>query len=549
MTSPTVASTSVSPAKGPGMGDKGQTGMTDGGQTAAIVPLGKSGYVPLRPPYAHQRKGFELSERERVFAYTMEMRTGKTKLTIDVTAAAFERGSINGLLIVAPKGVDKNWATDEIPTDLPARIPRMVVVYRAIEARTKRFQQLFDDLLKFQGLAVLCANVQASRTPTGRKFLEKFLRSRRTMFALDESSDIKTPAAKQCRAITSLGKLAKARRILDGTPNAENPMELFAQYRFLDPNILGFTNFTAFKARYCVFETEYRFDPKTGKNQEYPKLKEYAHLQELKDKIAPYTYRVRADEVLDMPSHVYQKVHYELEGEQLRVYQALLNEFKAELKSGEVITVRNLLTRYLRLQQVLGNRIPTKTMILCPHCEGEGCEECDGEGVVAGKEKPGIIDHERNPRIEALEAALKGESPAPTILWARFRGEIDDLIALGTKLGRKVCRYDGIVSDDDREAAKRGFQSGEFDWFVGNVSVGGRGLTLSKAELMVYYSNVFALRMRLQSEVRGDAPGKKSVGILDMMADDTIDEAIVGALRSKKKLSDMMMNDPERKWL
>ena len=503
-------------------------------------------YQPKTAPYKHQATGFALSERSKVFAYTMEQRTGKTKLTLDITAAAYERGTIDGLLVAAPKGVDKQWAEEEVATHLPDRIPRLPLVLRVGKVSTKKFQAEFAALLAFKGLAILASNHEAFRTPTGQKLIEKFLRKRRTLFALDESSCIKTPGAAQTRGITRLGKLAVARRILDGTPNAENPLELFSQYRFLDPNILGFTAFTAFRARYAKMEQG--SDPRSGRH--FDKVVGYAHIDELQAKIAPYTYRVRRDEVFDMPAKVYQKIWYELSDEQRRVYDSLRDTYRAELISGERITVTSVLSRLLRLQQVLSNKMPGANIILCTVCSGEGCDACNHEGIIDNGQRPTLIDPNNNPRLKALITGIDTDPTASTLVWTRFKSEADDVIQLAHELKRKPCRYDGSVNDKDRTAAKLGFQAGDFDFFVGSAAAAGRGLTLSKGELCIYYSNYFALRPRLQSEDRTEAPGKtKGTGVIDIMAEDTVDVKIVDTLRAKRSLSDAIQGDPAKDWL
>lgn len=504
-------------------------------------------YIPQTKPYAHQQAGFDLSHRKQFFAYTMEQRTGKTKLTLDVAGAAYERGSITGLVVMGPKGVDKQWVDDEIPIHLPVRIPRKVLLYRTSQANKRSFKDALEELMQYSGgLSILACNVDACVSKNATAAIEKFLRKKSCMFVLDESSLIKTPKAGRTKAITRLAKFAKARRILDGTPNAENPLELFSQYRLLDPSILGFTSFTAFKARYAKYDQGY--DPRSGKT--FPKLVGYAHLDELQAKIAPFTYRVRREDVLDMPPKDYQKVYYELSDEQRRVYDGLRDDYRADLKTGETVSVTSVLTRYLRLQQVLSNKLPSAKIMLCPTCAGDGCASCGDEGIIQSAAEPTIIDLEKNPRIIALHGHITKQPPCPTIIWVRFRTEADDVLALGRELGRKVCRYDGATNDEDRNTAKRGFQAGVFDWFVGSAPAGGRGLTLSKCELMGYYSNYFALRLRLQSEDRGEAPGKpRGTGIFDIIAEDTVDANIVEALRTKRTLSDFIMGDPARVWI
>lgn len=505
-------------------------------------------------PFAHQLRGLVQSYRASNFALTWEPRCGKSKPTLDTAALAFLRQSITGMAIVAPKGVDRNWIADEVPIHLPDVVRPMCLLYRADDCGRLWWKNTYKDLLKYDGLSILAINVDSTSRVNGRTVLQRFLEDRKTFFVFDESSDGKTPNSARTKSLYHLSKRAKAKRILDGTPASEHPLELFAQYRFLDPNILGFTNYTAFKARYAIYEDAHAYNKSTGGTTTYPKLVSYAHLDELMAKVAPFTDRVLRADVFDMPAKVYQKERYQLSDEQTRVYGELRELYRTELQSGAYITAANVLVRYLRLQQVLGNRFPSERFTICTLCGGEGCDVCDHAGVVENKQRDEghIIDAKRNPRIEALDRIISTSHARtqPTIVWCRFRAEALDIINLARDHKRAVVRYDGSCTDDEKFIAKRGFQAGDFDFLVGNQAAGGRGITLSKCQLMAYYSNTFSLRQRLQSEDRGEAPGKKEgTDIVDLVAEGTIDEDLIKALREKKLLSDLILGDTARAWL
>ncbi len=505
-------------------------------------------------PYSHQYKGLLKTYRAPCFAITWEPRVGKTKMILDTAALAFLRKSITGLAIVAPKGVDRNWLEDEIKIHFPDNIPHQCLLYRSADVRAAWWQNAYKDLLAFPGLAILALNVDACARTNGRAALQKFLDQKKSLLVFDESADGKTPNSARTKALHHLSKRAKARRILDGTPSAENPLELFAQYRFLSSEITGFSNFTSFKARYAVYEDAYTFDKGTGGTRKRPQLVSYAHLDELTARIAPYTDRVRRDEVFDMPAKVYQKERYQLSDEQARVYHELREQYRTELKSGATITAANVLVRYLRLQQVLSNRFPSERYMLCTACNGGGCSVCGDAGVIENKsrEEGHIIDNTSHRRLEALERVITTARARaqPTIVWCRFRTEANDIVRLALNHGRKVARYDGTCTDDEKFNAKRDFQNGVLDFIVGSAPAGGRGITLSRAQLLIYYSNFFSLRLRLQSEDRAEAPGKKEgTDIVDIVAEQTIDEDLITALRGKKVLSDMINGDPARMWL
>ena len=179
-------------------------------------------------PYAHQLKALEMSWDKKAFAYFMEMGTGKSKVLIDNVAMLYDKGKINGVLIVAPKGVYKNWYSSEIPTHLPDHIEKVSVLWQA--NITKQQQQNLDTLFKTgTDLHILCMNVEALSTKKGVDFAAKFINSHDTMMAIDESTTIKNPEAKRTKSIVQLGVHAKYKRILTGSPVTKSPLDLYKQ--------------------------------------------------------------------------------------------------------------------------------------------------------------------------------------------------------------------------------------------------------------------------------------------------------------------------------
>ena len=193
-------------------------------------------------PYAHQLKALEMSWEKKAFAYFMEMGTGKSKVLIDNVAMLYDKGKINGVLIIAPKGVYKNWYSSEIPTHLPDHIEKVSVLWQA--NITKQQQETLDTLFKTgTDLHILCMNVEALSTKKGVDFAAKFINSHDTMMAIDESTTIKNPEAKRTKNIVSLGTNAKYKRILTGSPVTKSPLDLYKQCEFLDPWLLDHASY------------------------------------------------------------------------------------------------------------------------------------------------------------------------------------------------------------------------------------------------------------------------------------------------------------------
>ena len=176
-------------------------------------------------PYEHQLTALEKSWNKETYAYFMEMGTGKTKVLIDNLAMLYDKGKIDGAIIVAPKGVVKTWYEQELPTHLPDHIENVSVLWQP--NMTKKHQENLDRLFETgEDLHILIMNVEALSTDKGVKFATKFLHSHRTMMAIDESTTIKNPSAKRTKNIISLGKDAKYKRIMTGSPITKNPLYL-----------------------------------------------------------------------------------------------------------------------------------------------------------------------------------------------------------------------------------------------------------------------------------------------------------------------------------
>jgi SNF2 family DNA or RNA helicase len=188
-------------------------------------------------PYAHQETALEKSWDKIEYGYFMEMGTGKSKVLVDNMAMLYDKGKINGALIIAPKGVYNNWYTSEIPTHLSNHIKPKVVLWTSniSKEKEKEYKSLFET---GYDLHILIMNVEAFSTKKGSEFAYKFLKSHNTIMAVDESTTIKTPTAKRTKTILMLGQYAKYRRILTGSPVTKSPLDLYSQCTFLNEEVV-----------------------------------------------------------------------------------------------------------------------------------------------------------------------------------------------------------------------------------------------------------------------------------------------------------------------
>jgi hypothetical protein len=537
-------------------------------------------YLDNTTPWAKQQEAFAAVLRgapgfPNLFAATMEQRCGKLIVSLGVIAYRYEHNLIDAALVVAmPSGVPRNWA-DEIdgaegrPARFPARIPHLTVVWSARRSSTKSFDAELEALLAFDGLALLLVNGEALLTEAFQKYAAKFLRKRRVFAIGDETSLLmKTAPGKnkggRSRVMLRIKPYCHHRLILDGTPADESPLDLYSQFAWLDESFLGHKSFYSFKHYYAEWkqQTIEVFDPKLQKRvkrsfeaivtDEATGGKKFAHLDELQRRLASCSFRVTRAQCFDIPDKLYREYRYDLSDEQRRVYDEIETEHESRLADGTHITVAMVLTRYLRLQQVLSNTYPgAASGILCPSCRGEGfdedgneCENCSGSGIKMTRAEPRVIDRKHHPRLVAMIDIASVERGS-LIVWARFTRDIDELMALGVELGRAPVRYDGAVPPDDKLAALRAFQRGDAGWIVANQAAMQRGVDASKADAMVFYSNTFSGLQRRQCEDRTEAVGRHAgTGVIDITADNTIDELIVAAHLQKKSVAAYVMQVP-----
>jgi SNF2 family DNA or RNA helicase len=468
-------------------------------------------------PYKHQMTALEKSWNRENFAYFMEMGTGKTKVLIDNLAMLYDKGKVNGALIIAPKGVVGTWYNNELPNHLPDHIENITVLWKA--AITKKQKESLDELFsEGEGLHILIMNVEAFSTTKGMDFANKFLSCHRTLMAIDESTTIKTPTAKRTKNILKLAESAIYRRIMTGSPVTKNPLDLYTQCDFLSPWLLNFTSYYAFRNRYAEMKTLHMH------GRQIQVVNGFKNLGELSDKLKDFSYRVLKDDCLDLPDKIFIKRQIQLTPDQRKLYEQMKKEAIAILKGKQSTTV-NTLTQLMRLQQ-----------ITCGHFTADD----------------GAVQPIANNRITELMNVLE-ETEGKAIIWAHYQYDITAIIdAVTKKYGPgSIVDYYGLTPQEQRQPNIKRFQDDpECRFIVGTPSTGGYGITLTAANTVIYYSNGYDLEKRLQSEDRAHRIGqKKSVTYVDLMADDTVDEKIVQALRKKINIASEVLGEELRSWI
>ena len=469
-------------------------------------------------PFVHQAAYLQRFWDHQVAALFADMGTGKSFMLINNIAMLYDLGRINAALIVAPKGVYRNWVDTEIPKHMPEHVERRVALWSATPRKAE--QEALDNLFEItEDLKILVMNIEAFSTPRGTKFAQRFLFVHNAMMAIDESTTIKTPNSKRSKNTEKTGKMAKYRRIMTGSPVTKSPLDLYQQCAFLSDACLDSPSYYAFQARYAV-TVERRLA-----SHSFKQIVGYRKLDELKEKLDRFSFRVKKEECLDLPDKLYVKREVDLTDEQVKAYNQMKTLALAQFDQGLMSTV-NALTQLMRLHQ-----------IVCGHVKLDN----------------GTLMPIPNKRVEELLSIVE-ETDGKIIIWATYR---HDIIAIKTALQAEygmesVGTYFGDTDDDERQRVVADFQDPEskLRFFVGNPSTGGYGLTLTEASVVVYYSNSFDLEKRLQSEDRAHRIGqRKNVTYIDLITPKTVDEKIVKALRDKIDISTQVLGEDIKKWL
>lgn len=351
---------------------------------------------------------------------------------------------------------------------------------------------------------------------------------------VDEATFIKTPTAQVTQKVIALGRGAQFRRALTGTPVTNSPLDVYSLYEYLDPTLLGFSSFFAFRARYAVLQRQ------TFGKRAIITVRGYQRQDELKEKMERGGVIMKKEDCLDLPAKVYETRDVELSPKQKQLYETMRLQSIAELDGVGQVTAPLALTKLLRLHQI--------TL---------GFMSFEDE---FGQKHEHEIDPEGGQRLKELLDVVEEIGPdQKVIIWANYTYNIRAIHRLLEKhYGRNganqgvVATYDGSTPQIRREEIVREFQDPNHPlrFFVGHTRTGGFGLTLTQSANTVYFSNNFSLETRMQSEDRNHRIGQtRSVTYVDLRAKGTIDDKIVRILQAKKDLAEELTNNGWRRFL
>lgn len=482
-------------------------------QTAVDDMRIKENVTPIiQPPvkanlFQHQVRGYNMAlinfTLRRGFGFLFEMGCGKTLTAIAVAGTLYAEHKINKLLVVAPTSVCSVW-----PEDFGkfADFPHLEKIM--LGTKSQRLKQLKElESFPCEALKVAVINYESVWRDD---IFDKLVEFNANMIICDESQRIKTHDAQQSKAMHQLGDLARYKLILSGTPVQNNAVDLYSQYRFLDPTVFG-NNFYKFRNRFCVMG---------GFNRR--QIVNYKDLDLLIKKEHSIAYRVTKKEALDLPEQTFETRYITLTPSEKKLYNTLKKESATELANGETISASTVLTKLLRLQQFTGGFV-----------------------IADGEEKPRQIG---SGKINALEDIVDDyviDSGKKLVIFARFRAELDLIQKL---LDKKKLKYGVIYGDiklSDRGEIVKDFQENEeTKVFLAQIDTAGLGITLTAADTCVYYSVNFNYAAYSQSLARIHRIGQRNTcTYIHLTTKGTVDELIMKALHKKEDLAKTIVDD------
>ncbi|MCD8175692.1 MAG: DEAD/DEAH box helicase [Phascolarctobacterium sp.] len=461
--------------------------------------------MPLKAtPYEHQKNAFAFAcEKFGVFdgriksrgvALLMEMGTGKTVVSIAVAGCLYQNGKINRVLVVALLSIVGVWKEE---FEKFADFPYSLTVLKGTAAKKK--EQLTK--LPEEGLQVVVVNYESAW-----RLEKELLAYDAELVIADEAHKLKENRTNQSKGMHHLGDRAKYKLLLTGTVITNHEMDVFSQYRFLNPQIFGMS-FYSFRSRY--------FDM-AGYRNHIPVFRRWM-MDDFLQKMHSVAFRVTKSECLDLPEIVEEIRTVDLEPKALKLYDGIEDESYAEMEKSEVTTV-NIFTRLLRLSQITGGHLT---------------------------DDDGIVNSVSTAKLDALSDIIDTcmAEDKKLVIMARFVPELDDIEEL---LEKKKIHYAVVRGGvKNRNGEIRSFQYDEkCKVFVGQIAAAGLGITLTAASTMVFYSLDYSMSNFEQAKARIHRAGQReNCHYIYLICRGTIDHKVLSALRKKQNLAKLLVDD------
>ena len=427
----------------------------------------------------HQVDGVQKLHHSRIGALFMEMGTGKTRTAIEL--ATMRQGKLNVVVWFCPVSVKQTIAHEILKHTTCDASDVYIFNDKTDEERINRTARWF--VVGIESMSSSSRQIHAVAS----------LITDKTMVVCDESTYIKGHSSKRTQRITELSKIARYRMVLTGTPFTQGPVDLFAQMYFLSPDILQYKSFYSFARKHLVYSDRH-------KNQ----ITRSLNVHVLTNRMEPYVYQVLKKDCLDLPEKFYDSAYFDLTDQQLEAYQKAKLDFADDLlayvdEDGNSSSIA-IFRMFSRLQS-----------------------------IVCGFEGDTVYEHER---IHALKNVVENLSEYQHIvIWAKFTHSVDEICKALHSESMPAIRFDGQINESQRALALTQWRE-HGGYLVATQSMGGVGIDLTQASVVIFYANGFKYSERIQAEDRCHRIGQEeSVLYVSLYArcgiENKIEESIV----------------------
>lgn len=528
-------------------------------------------YTPKTKPYPHQTEAFEKLKGKQIFALLADMGTGKSKITIDLSAHLFHTGKLSKVVVVGPKAVHPQWIDEQFPTHCPVRW----FGFSYFSTKTLTYLRKLDRFLLTPTenyLKVLSINFESFARTIGEEVLSKFIGEdgSRTLIVIDEASRIKNPSTKTVRSLVRVrNKYPKSyRAVLTGTPAAKSPADMWSIYEFLKPNYMG-CSYTAFvhehvvlvkqktkvKGRILTYEKTidaamfnkiksamHGYIDEFGGMDDYDKAEimnrygltspdfhhilrsesvvPYKNIEKLKAKIEPDTFSVNKRDCLELPPKQFKSVTFPLNPKQRKVIKQL-EKYSLAVMGDKELTIEVKAMLGLRILQI---------------CGGFMSHHTDIEGEYEPTEIGGV-----NYKLDFIKNTLPEIGDQQFMVWAVFKPELRMLEKELNKITPVGMLY-GETATADRQQHIADFKAGHLQGLCMHPGVGGYGLNFQNSPVEFWYSRNYRTEDRLQALNRNYRIGTTQSPIcFDLLSDCYWERKVLSNLNQGEELNEQFI--------
>lgn len=469
-----------------------------------------------RPLRDHQKKALDRFAFEKEMALFWEMGTGKTMSAIAWLRAKYNAAAcVTSTMIISPVATLYNWE-EEFKLAAPEKVSAEILVPYMRTKRTKYTMKERAELITKSGKKIVILNPDALDDAVIVKAFKAFNPSN---VVIDEAHRFKAHNSKRLKKLLTITDYAENRAILTGTPILNSYLDLWAPFRILDKGATLTANYTGFRETYFI-DKNAGFK---GKRHYFPLWQPKPAIDAaLTAKIAAKSSRITKEECLDLPDLEFQKVVIDLSPEQRRAYDTMEAELISQVREG-ICSATNAVSKVTRLLQIASGHLPVET------------DEMQKE----------VVHFKDNPRLSVLNDLLEELTPHhKVIVWATFAESYPKIREILNALN---CNHAELVggTTNRQEEIEKFRDNATCRVMLSNPQAGGVGVGMQAASYSIYHSRKHSLGDRLQSLSRNHRGGSEihpKITAIDLVARETIDEAVLDCLIKKEDFSDSILD-------